>query len=278
MLILVGSTRPAKVDGAREAVAAIARVDARFADAVFQSHDLTAIAPRMPMSTAEIVDGARRRASALLALASESSPSASSAAHSAGSNRPLRFAIGLEGGVDRMPPPADDWTLQTWAAVSDGTRWGYGSGPSIVLPHAVSERVASGEELGDVIDEVAGVTVRGTRGAWGVLTCDLIGRRDAFRWAVIAAFARFYNGAAWKGALRRDSASRARAQARRRAQGVRALDGARGRRPAHCRARRNGWPPPEAAASEPERTQPARTAEAYNSRYGRCPDPARGMD
>ena len=125
-------------------MSAIAQVDARFADAVFESHDLTAIAPRMPMSTAEILDGARRRAEALLALPSQSGSSS-------------RFAIGVEGGVDRLPSPADGWTLQTWAAVSDGSCWGYGAGPSIALPPTVSARVASGDELGDVIDEVAGV-------------------------------------------------------------------------------------------------------------------------
>ena len=185
MLILIGSTRPAKVEGTREAVAAIAAVDARFAAATFEPHDLTAIAPRMPMSAAEITDGARRRAEALIA---------SNAPHD---QAVPRFAIGLEGGMERMASPADAWTLQTWAAATDGTHWGYGAGPSIALPPTVVDRVIRGEELGDVIDEIAGVAVRGTRGAWGVLTCDLIGRRDAFRSAVVAAFARFYNGRVW---------------------------------------------------------------------------------
>jgi inosine/xanthosine triphosphatase len=185
VLILIGSTRPAKVDGTRDAIAAISRVDDGFAGAVIEAHDLTAIAPRMPMSAAAIVDGARRRAQTLLDLNTQ------------GSQDELRLAIGVEGGIDRMPTPVDEWTLQTWAAASDGIRWGYGAGPSIALPRAVVERVARGEELGDVIDEVAGVAVRGTRGAWGVLTCDLIGRREAFRCAVIAALARFYNSKAW---------------------------------------------------------------------------------
>ena len=44
----------------------------------------------------------------------------------------------------------------------------------------------------------SGASVRGTRGAWGVLTRDLVGRRDAFRLAVLAAFAPFYNSAAYR--------------------------------------------------------------------------------
>jgi inosine/xanthosine triphosphatase len=185
--ILVGSTRPAKVEGVREAVAAIARIDSRFLSVDIQPHDLTSIAPRMPMTTAEIVQGARRRADALLKPKGHVRPD---------------FAIGLEGGIDRLEPAAGVWTLQTWAVVSDGTRFGYGAGPALMLPVAVTDRVTRGEELGDVIDELAADEVRGTRGAWGVLTRDLIGRRDAFRLAVIAAFAPFYNGAAWDSRLR----------------------------------------------------------------------------
>jgi non-canonical (house-cleaning) NTP pyrophosphatase len=44
-----------------------------------------------------------------------------------------------------------------------------------------------------VIDALAGKAVRGTRGAWGVLTLDLIGRQDSFRSAILAALAPFYN-------------------------------------------------------------------------------------
>jgi non-canonical (house-cleaning) NTP pyrophosphatase len=81
--------------------------------------------------------------------------------------------------------------------VTDGQRWGYGAGGAVLVPAAVAERVLAGEELGDVIDALAGAPTRGTRGAWGVLTRDLVGRRDAFRLAVLAAFAPFYNRSVW---------------------------------------------------------------------------------
>jgi non-canonical (house-cleaning) NTP pyrophosphatase len=136
VIIRVGSTRPAKVEGTREALQALARVAPQFADFTLESHDLTDVAPRQPMSL---------------------------------------------------------------AAVTDGERWGLGGGPALVLPPGVVDRVRSGAELGDVIDRMAGQSVRGSRGAWGVLTLDAIGRRDAFRLAVIAAFAPFYNSRAWGG-------------------------------------------------------------------------------
>jgi inosine/xanthosine triphosphatase len=177
VIVLVGSTRPAKVEGAREALAAIARIDPRFHSAHLVPHDLTELAPRQPMSTADIVDGARIRASALI----ERHPSAGE-----------RFALGLEGGLEHLPAPVDRWVLQSWAAVTDGVTWSYGAGPALMIPPPVIERVLLGEEMGDVIDRLAGRSVRGGQGAWGILTRDLIGRRDAFRLAVIAAFAPFY--------------------------------------------------------------------------------------
>jgi non-canonical (house-cleaning) NTP pyrophosphatase len=81
---------------------------------------------------------------------------------------------------------------------ADGTRWGFGAGGAIVLPDAMTRQVLNGRELGDVVDEVAGVAVRGTRGAWGVLTLDLIGRQDSFRSAILAALAPFYSPAIYQ--------------------------------------------------------------------------------
>jgi non-canonical (house-cleaning) NTP pyrophosphatase len=88
--------------------------------------------------------------------------------------------------------------LVSWAAATDGVRWGYGCGGSILVPDDIAREVRAGRELGDVIDETAGEPVRGTRGAWGLLTRDLIGRRDAFTVATLAALAPFYNAAAYE--------------------------------------------------------------------------------
>jgi inosine/xanthosine triphosphatase len=184
VIVLLGSTKPAKVDGARDALASIATVDVRFANPDIRTFDLTHIAPRMPMSEAEIVDGARARARAL----------AEHAAFVAGES----FAVGLEGGLSPLDvPDGQVFALHTWAAVTDGGAWGYGAGGAVTIPRDVARRVVAGEELGDVVDGLAGVPTRGTRGAWGVLTRDLVGRRDAFRLAVLAAFAPFYNAGAY---------------------------------------------------------------------------------
>jgi len=124
------------------------------------------------MSDGETLEGARARAVAAARTAA-----------------PPFLAIGLEGGLSSEPLE----TLTSWAAATDGVRWGYGSGGRIVLPDAIAREVRGGRELGDVIDEAAGESIRGTRGAWGLLTIDLVGRRDAFITATIAALAPFYN-------------------------------------------------------------------------------------
>lgn len=173
------------MDGARDALEAIAAVDPRFANPEILTVDLTHIAPRMPMTVAEIVDGARRRAEALVQHPS----------FRAGDS----LAIGLEGGLD--PVELSDrllFALHTWAVVTDADAWGFGAGGAVTIPPRVARRVLAGEELGDVVDQLAGEPTRGTRGAWGVLTRDLVGRRDAFRIAVLAALAPFYNAAAYR--------------------------------------------------------------------------------
>ena len=184
--VWVGSTRPAKVDATVAAIDAIATVDARFRDALVQPVDLTDTAPTMPMTDRAILDGARLRAKTLIERAVV-----------AGKTE-MPLAIGLEGGLDPLPGDSGRFVLKTWAAVTDGTRWGYGSGGAIVLPESIARQVVDGRELGDVIDEVARQAVRGTGGAWGVLTRDLIGRGDSFRSAVLAALAPFYNPAQYE--------------------------------------------------------------------------------
>src|SRR5437867_2236890 len=105
--ILVASTRSAKVDAVRAAIEKIAAVDARFRSTTIETIEVGAVAPAMPMTDRETLDGARARAAA--------------AARSA--TRPF-LAIGLEGGLSAEPLE----TLTSWAAATDGEAWGYGSG------------------------------------------------------------------------------------------------------------------------------------------------------
>jgi non-canonical (house-cleaning) NTP pyrophosphatase len=126
----------------------------------------------MPMTDRETLDGAKLRARTA----------------TKGLTAPF-ISIGLEGGLSADPM----MTLTSWAAATDGQRWGFGAGGRIVLPESVMMQVEAGRELGDVIDEMAGTGIRGTRGAWGWLTKDLVGRKTALLTATLAALAPFYN-------------------------------------------------------------------------------------
>jgi non-canonical (house-cleaning) NTP pyrophosphatase len=56
------------------------------------------------------------------------------------------------------------------------------------------EVLENGVELSVAIDKFAGaVGIRDAQGAWGVLSNNFITRQEAFRVAVLAAFAPFYN-------------------------------------------------------------------------------------
>ena len=142
--------------------------------------------------------GARQRAEALLQLARKNGDA-------------WRYFIGLEGGLDVVHEGASvegtQWRtalehhgrrrvfLESWAYVTDGVRGHYGRSGGIELPEAlVREVLENGVELSVAIDKFAGaVGIRDAQGAWGVLSNNFITRQEAFRVAVIAAFAPFYN-------------------------------------------------------------------------------------
>ncbi len=158
-----------------------------------------------PLSSAETMTGARQRAEALRHLAEEK-------------NEPWEYFVGLEGGLDvvagqtsrsvpqdaRSAPspnvengcPARHVFLENWAYVCDRAgRGAFGRSGGILIPAALAARVVDeGVELSVAIDEHASSSgIRDAQGAWGVLTRNMITRQDAFRTAVINAFAPFYN-------------------------------------------------------------------------------------
>ena len=122
-----------------------------------------------------------------------------------------KYFVGLEGGLDVVQDAASAeemrWRaslkqygrrrvfLESWAYVTDGVRGYYGRSGGIELPEALAREVLENRvELSEAIDKFAGaVGIRDAQGAWGVLSNNFITRQEAFRIAVIAAFAPFYN-------------------------------------------------------------------------------------
>jgi len=197
MMIAVGSTRRPKLDGVRYAFAEFgSRLDP---DAQFDIFGVEAPSGvrDTPLSRAEMMQGARNRAEHLQRIAKER-------------NEPWNYFIGLEGGLEIV----NDGTtrlvfLENWAYVLDPEgRGSFGQSGAVAVPEPLAAKVVDeGVDLAAAVDAFAGAHgIRDAQGAWGVLTRDLVTRRDAFRLAVINAFAPFYNAEAY----REDSASAAR--------------------------------------------------------------------
>ena len=146
-----------------------------------------------PRSRAELMTGARGRCRELRRMAAQSGAT-------------WRYFVGLEGGLDVAWEDGVRMTfLESWACVADaGGRTTYGHAGGVLLPERLTDDVLNrGNELSAAIDAYAGgQDIRDVQGTWGVLTRNLITRQDAFRMAVINAFAPFYNAALYDGALR----------------------------------------------------------------------------
>ena len=202
--IAVGTMRRPKLNAVWEAVSvfgALLDTDARFE---VVGVDVESGVGHTPLSREETVRGAQLRAEALRRIAQEKS-------------EPWEYFVGLEGGLDvvvgqtstSVPQDARSATastpmapapravfLQNWAYVCDRSgRGAFGQSGGIALPEALAARVVDdGIELAAAIDEFVGARgIRDAQGAWGVLTRNMITRQDAFRTAVINAFAPFFN-------------------------------------------------------------------------------------
>ena len=141
-----------------------------------------------PLSREESMRGARQRAEALKTMAREES-------------NPWNYFVGLEGGLDSIVENGERRVfLESWAYVSDGMRGYFGRSGAVELPNALAEEVfVKGTDLSIAIDQFAGQAgIRDAQGAWGVLSANKITRQEAFRVALIAAFAPFFNSSAYR--------------------------------------------------------------------------------
>ena len=186
VLVAVGSRRPPKLQAVSEALKAFGPALDPQAQFEVVGIEVSSGVGHTPLSRSALMAGARGRSQALLRTAAER-------------GEPWRFFVGLEGGLDVVREDDRRMTfLESWAYVTDDTgRAAYGHSGGILLPEAlVAEVVDRGTELSAAIDAYAGGRgIRDAQGAWGVLTRNLITRQDAFRVAVIHAFAPFYNAA-----------------------------------------------------------------------------------
>ena len=197
IIIAVGSKRGPKLNAVMEALQSFSAALAQDSEFEIVGVEVESGVSHTPASRDELMRGARQRSEALQEIALQRGAA-------------WQYFVGLEGGLDvvqegestdEAPPPSvllNDQRrvfLESWAYVSDGARGHYGRSGSIELPEAMAHEVLeNGVELAVAIDRFAGaVGIRDAQGAWGVLSNNFISRQEAFRVAVVAAFAPFYN-------------------------------------------------------------------------------------
>ena len=151
----VGSRNPAKIEAVRRALARLAP------GCDLEAVDVASGVPDQPVGDHATRQGARNRARAAL--------------ETTGAD----VAFGLEGGVEHEPPVV--WLVSWVAAVTRDGRSGDASGLRMRLPSAVADRLAIGDEVGTIIDDLFGVTAsKQHTGAVGLLTEGFVSRTDAF--------------------------------------------------------------------------------------------------
>jgi non-canonical (house-cleaning) NTP pyrophosphatase len=192
-IVAVGSTRRPKLNAVRDALDAFAPLLAPSAVFEVTGAEVPSGVSHTPASREELMLGARRRVEALMEVAAKQSENWS-------------YFVGLEGGLEvalerdfRAGESHRRVFLESWAYVSDGARGFYGRSGAVEMPQTLAAEVLDcGVELSVAIDRFAGEAgIRDAQGAWGVLSRNLISRQEAFRVAVIAAFAPFYNAKAY---------------------------------------------------------------------------------
>jgi inosine/xanthosine triphosphatase len=183
LVIAVGSTRKPKLAAVHEALGQIALLFSANTQFEILGIQVESGVTHTPSHRMELMQGARQRAEAVQSIALQRSES-------------WNYFVGLEGGLDSVEENGQRRVfLESWAYVSDGARGCFGRSGAVELPESLAEEVlVRGTELSVAIDRFAQQTgIRDAQGAWGILSANQITRQEAFRIAVIAAFAPFYN-------------------------------------------------------------------------------------
>jgi inosine/xanthosine triphosphatase len=152
---VVGSRNPAKIEAVRRALARLAP------GCAVEAVDVPSGVADQPVGDHATREGARNRAKAALAATDAD------------------IAFGLEGGVEHEPPVV--WLVSWVAAVTRDGGSGDASGLRMPLPSAVAGRLAAGDELGTIIDDLFAVSAsKQHSGAVGLLTEGFVSRTEAF--------------------------------------------------------------------------------------------------
>ncbi len=185
MLIAVATENTPKINACKRVIHTLFANGSASAEPVFFFKKTDPGVGSMPLSTEEMMRGARNRAINLF----ESLRS---------SNKHPAFSIGLEGGIffKYVPGnPGSEAFLESWVYVFNGRKGSWGSSGAVPLPGQISRPIVEKNvELAVVIDEITKKkNIRSKQGAVGILTKGRISRQQFFERALYFAFAPFVN-------------------------------------------------------------------------------------
>jgi inosine/xanthosine triphosphatase len=128
-----------------------------------------------PMSDKETITGAKNRAKAALQA-----------------DTIAAYGVGLEGGMQEFP---EGWYDSQWVVIeSRSGQIGLGQSIRIPVPKSFIEKIKTGKELGDVIDEAFDqANMKQKQGYIGEVTNGVVTREEMCRGAVISALIPFTN-------------------------------------------------------------------------------------
>jgi len=165
MKVSVGSTNPVKVQAVREVFEEV------FCDVEVTSVEVDSGVPLQPFDD-EVIRGAEDRARYALKLTDAD------------------YGVGIEGGVMKL---GNRWyNLGFVAIINRAGKIGTGTSGWFECPSCILEKLKDGQELGDVIDELAGrKDTKRHEGAIGLFTKGKISRKDLYKHGVFMALVPF---------------------------------------------------------------------------------------
>jgi inosine/xanthosine triphosphatase len=184
LIISIGSKNKVKTAAVEEAF----QICFPKSEKKFSNYKIKNTISSMPKSRIELIEGANERAQ--LALTEKLKELKNNEKKS----DLFIYGVGLEGGIS-FEKSISKWFLEGWVAIiHEKTNYiSYGRTAGMILPDVIVEKVLSGIELADVMDEISGLSnTREKDGAFGILTNNLFTRFDSFKEAIILACAPFY--------------------------------------------------------------------------------------
>jgi inosine/xanthosine triphosphatase len=159
MKILVGSKNPVKINSVEEAF------QNYFEEIEVVGIDVDSLVSNQPIGDETFI-GAKNR---VLALIKENETN----------NYGAEFFIGIEGGIVKL---YDKWFAFGCMCVADKEgNIGFGSSPQFELPAIVTEKLLSGIELGEVMDEIQNQeNTKQNHGAIGYFTNGVMNRKELY--------------------------------------------------------------------------------------------------